>query len=226
MYLVTVWVVYPAVRFIIKSAVQLLLRLVGWNLNRGVGTGQPADVAGVASADVTAVQAARLRRRSKWVCRLADTLGDRRSGVGKLLGGRWKPDLPSQERAAAVNVIAALVDDGVKFLGGGIVTTQEDEPANVVYLHVELKDGTCHTIFPALVGELSCFAGFRPRNSATLMALRHRALEWCKRSSIRWIDFQQGFFSSVAFGLAASSSERVAVELIGRSYPLALAPLV
>jgi len=105
------------------------------------------------------------------------------------------------------------------------VPKQDEDDGREVFLHVELKDGTCHTIFPSLVAELSSFAGFRPRNNATLMALRHRALEWCKKSQLRWIDFQQGFFSSVAIGLCTSSQERVATEFVGRREPSSLATL-
>jgi hypothetical protein len=94
-----------------------------------------------------------------------------------------------------------------------------------VFLHVELQDGTRHTVFPSLLAKLQCYAGFRPRNASTLMTLRHLALEWAKASRLRWIDVQQGMFGSVALGAVVSSSEHSAVDTLRRLAPDSLSSL-
>jgi hypothetical protein len=192
------------------------------------GNGQPEEVAGVVSHDTTAVSAARLRKRSRWVCWLASRLVDSSQGkrdiVARLIRGRWIPDLPNGEQAVVAESLKALVDGGVRILGGGTVPKLGEDGGVECFLHVRLEDGTCHTIFPSLVGELACFATFRTRDNATLMALRHRALEWGAKSKLRWFDFQQGFAGSIAFGLVASSYERAAIQVIGEAHPTALRP--
>jgi hypothetical protein len=103
----------------------------------------------------------------------------------------------------------------------------EGEEGFEVVLHLELQDGSVHTIFPSLYAELCCFVSFRGRNAATLQSLRHRALEWAKTSGLRWFDVQQGFHSSVALAFDVSQQETVAgryVKSVGErnvSSPLA-----
>jgi len=174
------------------------------------------EIAGVAFSDVTAVKAARLRRRARWVRALETHLGGERGCVGLLLKRRWVPDLPHPERATVANALATLVDEGVRVLGGGLMPTQGEDPEHVVYLHVETRDGSFLTIFPGLLGELLCFAGFRPRNGSTLAALRHRALQWAAASKLAWWRCAAGFHETIALGMVASSQERVASDFLGR----------
>jgi len=182
-----------------------------------IGTGLPSGIQGVPEQLACAPQQARLRRRSKWVNALCEQLcGDpagRVNFVSRLLRGRWRPDLPDLERSQVANAMSTLVDSGVIVKGGGTLPKVGEEGFEV-YLNLELKDGSHHTIFPSLVGELKCYAAFRPRDRDTLMALRFRALQWCKRSSLRWFDLQQGFHGSVALGYAFPSQERSAAKLL------------
>jgi len=187
--------------------------------------GGDSEVAGVADADVTEVATSRLRRRSRWVCSLEDELGGPRGCVGGLFKRRWIPDLPVEQRATIANGLAALVRSGVRFHGGGTVPTQGCEGSEV-FLHVELEDGTHHTVFPSLVAELSCFATFRKKDAATLLSLRYRALEWCKSAGLSWWRFQPGFASSVAIAMANSSQEHAALAILKNVAVASLDPLV
>lgn len=202
-----------------------LLRAALLRLNIA-GNGLPAEIAGVASSDVTAVTTARLRRRSRWVCQLAARLvgnpDECRDPVSRLFRGRWIPDLTTDWRAQVVNALTALGEAGVRFHGGGTVPKMGEEGGHEVYLHVELEDGTHHTVFPSLVGELKCHAVFRERDRDTLLALRFRALQWAKKSQLRWFDIQQGFAGSVAVAYVVSSDERAAVKAMTGPAPRTL----
>lgn len=63
---------------------------------------------------------ARLRRRSRVLCRVADLLGLGSGVVGSILRGRWAPDLPEESFEPAASRFLALVGEA-RLLGGGVV---------------------------------------------------------------------------------------------------------
>jgi len=102
--------------------------------------------------------------------------------VGRFVRGRWTPDLPSPNNSQGVNLVLASRPDGVKILGGGSV--QGKDKTRVAYLVVEDRDGSVSTVFPELLAALRSYAFLRARESTLVLALRSRALEWCKKRGL------------------------------------------
>jgi len=163
---------------------------------------------GVAPRGVTSTHVLRLRRRQRWVCRLQDMLGGNQGVVGAIVRGRWKPDLPKDDGSAPMlDFVTTLVEDGAKVLGGGTYSPVEGYATGEVYLHLLLSDGVRCTVIPSLVAELQCYAAFRPRSAAVLQSLKHRALDWVKRSQLGWVDAMQGFHGSMLLGFRSPPGE-------------------
>jgi len=187
--------------------------------------GQPREVAGVAPRGVTGATASRLRPRSRWVAALQQRFGGRRGIVAEVFRGRWTPDLPSTMDATAVSAMKTLVADGARVLGGGTCPRGGEEGGEEVFLHLELQDGSWLTIFPSLVAELCCFAGFRPRDPVLLMSLRFRALQWVNKVQMRWLDASLGIHGSLVLGAMVSGPEKMASMAARNLAPSLLRPL-
>jgi hypothetical protein len=102
--------------------------------------------------------------------------------VGSFVRGRWTPDLPSPGYSPGRNLVLAARPDGVKILGGGSVLGKEDD--RVAYLVVEEADGAVSVVFPELLAALRSYAFLRAREATLVLALRSRALEWCKKKGL------------------------------------------
>lgn len=153
---------------------------------------------------------ARLRRRARWVSSLQDYLGGRDGCVGRLVKGRWLPDLPETGRPASVNAVLATLDGGAKLLGGGAVRTTDPaicEP----FLVVQMEHGR-EIIVPNLLGSLCRHTFGRERDAALLATLRSRAIEWCKDKKV--CSFEQPLLipGHVALALRSTAPERFAQE--------------
>lgn len=153
---------------------------------------------------------ARLRRRARWVSALQDYLGGRDGAVGRLVKGRWLPDLPRSDRPASVNAVLATLDGGAKLLGGGALRTTDPgvcEP----FLVVQMEHGR-EIVVPNLLGSLCRNTFGRERDAALLASLRSRAVEWCKDKKV--CSFEQPLIipGHVALALRTSAPERFAHE--------------
>jgi len=133
----------------------------------------------------TASLYARPRRRAVWVKQLEVSLGAP-GVVGRFVGGRWTPDLPAPYRADDVNQLLAHRADGVKVLGRSTVPGVDRDGNASVYTGytVELSDGSLDFVLPDLVYALSSYSCFREREATLVLALRSRALEWCKKRGL------------------------------------------
>jgi len=178
--------------------------------------GQPVgnEVDGVAEArdvPVTAHLCARPRRRAVWVRRLEVVLGPVPSGlVGRLVRGRWTPDLPSSGFSAGLNHVLCHRESGVKIRGGGSVPGREgDNDVRVPYFVVELPDGSMDVVCPELLSALSTYAFLRKREAVLVSALRLRAQEFCKKrglsESVTWTLVSSG----VRWAWEVSARERL-----------------
>jgi len=112
--------------------------------------------------------------------------------------------------------MAACHKGGVRILAIGSIPTNTDEngPGKLDYLKLMIEDGSVQLVFPDLVSYLVVYGAFRPRNSATLLSLKFRALEWIKKRSLNTLDIASGFASSVAFGFACSTFESGAISTV------------
>jgi len=148
--------------------------------------GEENGVAQAFRVPVTAHLCARVRPRAKWVRKLESVLGPVPSGtVGALVRGRWAPDLPSVSRAPDANLVLSIWRGGIKLLGGGAVAGRDgNNNVRVPYFVVEHLDGSVETVFPELISALSSYAWLRSRDGTLVLALRSRALEWCKLKSL------------------------------------------
>lgn len=122
----------------------------------------------------------RLRRRSVWVNRLEAVLGSPPGAVGRILRGRWNPDLPLPGDSLAAQLVKVQYPEGVKLLGGGAVRGADKEKDAVVYYILEHPDGSTELVAPELMSHLASYSFLRERSADLVSALRLRALEWCK----------------------------------------------
>ncbi|UOK20178.1 hypothetical protein [Diplodia seriata ambiguivirus 1] len=135
-------------------------------------------------ADLAAggLQTARLRRRARWVRSLEQYLGSRPGVVGRLVRGRWTPDLPSSDLSPCTSGLLNLLDCEVKLLGGGVVPSTN--PAiNEPFLVVQTAEGR-EVIAPNLLGRLTRGTLGRERTDVLMAQLRSRAVEWCKSQDV------------------------------------------
>lgn len=130
----------------------------------------------------------RLRRRSRFVNRLSDDMRLEKGLVGKLLRGRWTPDLPTPQWPAENRFLAALISDGVKVLGGGLcgkspipagLDPSDPRMEAVTFVRLDYQ-GKEILVIPKLVGLLSTRAVFTRRDAHLVASLRSKAIEWCK----------------------------------------------
>lgn len=158
---------------------------------------------------LSAVSAARPRRRAVWVRRFEAFVGVSGGSVGKLLRGRWVPDLPNHEWNHAASLMTALVDNGVKILGGGSVQCvegHEDQP----YLVIEQVDGVTSVICVELLFRLSNYAFARERNAILAQSLKVRALDWCKKVGLSQADTYMAVSGAMPVAWQVSRVERYA----------------
>jgi len=131
----------------------------------------------------------RLRPRARWVRALEAVLGEGCGSVGRLVRGRWLPDLPSTRRSPVANSLLVSLKGGAKLLGGGVVQNHEAGASitNQVWYMLELPEGEQVVVFPDLLARLHAYCLFRGRETALLSALRARARDWCKRELPSWV---------------------------------------
>jgi hypothetical protein len=174
------------------------------------------DVAGVSVT--SGVAGTRLRRRARWVRALQKDLGGRYGVVGEVLRGRWEPDLPSVYGSDVLRYVAASVENGVRILGGGFADSGPPEGEEETreqflrrrekcfYLLVATEEGD-DVVFPHLLGHLRQHSLFRQRDSALLLGLRSRAVEWCRaRGLVSWVA-DLAVASAVSFAMELSTHE-------------------
>lgn len=182
----------------------------------GQPMGSDSGVAECRHVPVTAHLCARPRRRAVWVRRLEKVLGTAPGGVvGRFVKGRWTPDLPSSDLSSGLNLLLASRPDGVKILGGGSVPgSRGDDDVAVSYFVVEDSSGTVSTVFPDLLGALSSYAFLRARESTLVLALRSRALEWCKKQGLADSVTAVAVETAVSWAWGVSPREALARESI------------
>jgi hypothetical protein len=187
----------------------------------------PRLMRGVAGVSVTSgVAGTRLRRRARWVRALQKDLGGRFGVVGEVLRGRWEPDLPDEHGSDVLRYVAASVENGVRILGGGFADVsgptegEEETPEQAsrrvekgFYLLVATEAGD-DVVFPHLLGHLRQHSLFRQRDSALLLGLRSRAVEWCRaRGLVSWVA-DLAVASAVSFAMEFSTHEVLAAPRV------------
>jgi len=176
----------------------------------------------------------RLRRRARWVRVLEAGLGGRRGIVASLLRGRWTPDLPVDGGDPVLAYALGSVDEGVRVLGGGLVTGaakpegREDKLSvcdpdgfvtkPIVYLIVDTADEGPAVFVPELVAKLRLYSLFRKRDEQLLGALRTRAVEWCKALSLPTVVADVFVCDSVCWAYDVSTHEGLASQRVARSH--------
>jgi len=162
---------------------------------------------------------ARLRSRARWVLSLNPDKDCKE--LGKLLKGRWTPDLSREFAPSNLHSFVAAWGDRVKFLGGGMLRTtrpsdKEDQPDEVLehpFVYAEVN-GSVVPLYPALLARLSTYATFRVRGASLLQALKVRAIEWCKKSCFTEEQTADTVAASVALAHHPSRVEASAVKLL------------
>jgi hypothetical protein len=180
----------------------------------GQPVGSESGVDEVTHAPFTAHYCARPRRRAVWVRRLASVLGTVPGGtVGAFVRGRWTPDLPSVNNSAGLNRVLSDRPGGVRILGGGsVLGKRESSDIRVAYFVVEDEFGTVSTVFPELLSSLRSYAWLRARESTLVLALRSRALEWCKKQGLPDTATSVAVEAAVGWAWQLSDREREARE--------------
>jgi hypothetical protein len=193
--------------------------------------GQPLGSEGMEGATefrtvpLSAHLCARPRRRAVWVRRLEVVLGVPSGYVGRLVAGRWTPDLPCAEYSAGANLVLSHFETGAKILGGGLVhgaSRGEGDPVRSAYVVVELADGSTDVVFPELVGALASYSILRDRDATLVSSLRLRALEWCKGAGLSKSATFLAVPAAIRFAWQVSPAERRLRESLagGPSPPL------
>lgn len=169
------------------------------------------------SVSQAAFAAGRLRPRARWVRALEAVLGGPTGSVGRLVRGRWVPDLPSSRRSPVANGLITSLSGGARLLGGGVVQHPEAGRPNAsqVWYLLELPDGEQVVCFPELLARLQAYSVFRDRDASLLSALTARARDWCKLELPAWA-WAHALASSVALAFDASVQEDQAGRLIAK----------
>jgi hypothetical protein len=162
---------------------------------------------------------ARLRSRARWVLSLNPDKDCKE--LGKLLKGRWTPDLSREFAPSSLHSFVAAWGDRVKFLGGGMLETlrpsdKEDAPDEVLehpYVLAEIN-GSVVPLYPALLARLSAYSTFRARGASLVQALKVRAVEWCKKSCFTEEQTADTLAASVALCHHPSRVETSAQKLL------------
>lgn len=162
---------------------------------------------------------ARLRRRARWVLSMNPDKDN--EWLGKLLKGRWTPDLSREFAPSHLASFVAAWGDRVKFLGGGTLKTlqpsgEEDKEDTVLehtYVLAEIN-GSVVPLYPALLARLSSYAAFRVRGASLVQALKVRATEWCKKSCFTEEQTADTLAASVALAHYPSRVEKSATKLL------------
>jgi len=183
------------------------------------GVGTPLPEGDEAFLSVSAAAAARLRPRARWVRVLDGLFGGRVGFVGKLLRGRWVPDLPTGGRSPVANALLSNLKDGARLLGGGVVQRKpgEDGTGHVYYV-LELPSGETVTVFPELLSRLQAYSCFRRREMALVPALRARGVDWCRSSGLPVWAWPLAVPSSVALSMQVTSEEEACWGLMPTTF--------
>lgn len=170
----------------------------------------------------------RLRRRSRFVNRLSDDMRLEKGLVGRLLRGRWTPDLPTPQWPAENRFLAALIQDGVKVLGGGLcgkspipagLDPSDPRMEVVTYMRIDYQ-GKEVLVIPKLVGLLSTKAVFTRRDAHLVASLRSKAIEWCKLRALDNSCTSLCLPASVALACVKHQPESDGEEVLERSAAL------
>jgi hypothetical protein len=161
----------------------------------------------------------RLRSRAKWVNSLQRMLGWDKRVVGRVLSGWWTPDLIGLDISPSFSYLSALLRDGAKFLGGGLLDTElVGEAGAEVRLDVPFVElslgGVPHVVVPDLLGRLSSYAFLRRRDNLLVSGLRARALEWFKEHGVTDRHTSLAMPSTVALACLESGPESAAAGLM------------
>jgi len=113
------------------------------------------------------------------------------------------------------NAILGNLKGGVKLLGGGVVDNVAAATPGSVYYHLELPEGESVLVFPDLLSRLQSYSVFRQKDASLVIALRAKALEWCRAEipAFAWV-WPLAIPSAVALALRESESEATARALI------------
>lgn len=159
---------------------------------------------------------ARLRPRSKVVCKMQELLGGRGGIVGRLFHGRWDYDLANSRNDPMTNATLTLLKEQVKILGVGYVNNYSgDVKRSVPYFVVQNRNGDQDTIYPELLGLLSAHACLRERDASLVFGLRARASLWCKNNLPTWLR-AQAMAPAISRAYAVSDAEARAMRAITR----------
>jgi len=188
--------------------------MVGLASGRGSVYAQVANLphASVAAGGLTP---ARLRARARWACRLQEYLGGRPGVIGRLVKGRWEPDLPSPGRPLAVNALLATLGGGAKLLGGGVLPSS-DVGVHEPFVVVQTERGR-EVLVPSLYGRLTRYACFRPRDLDLLLGLKSRAQEWFREARLPECLAAVVLMPSVARAFAVSGPEASALDVLAEA---------
>lgn len=128
------------------------------------------------------VTLSRVRPRARWVRRLEEQLVFRK--VGLFVRGRWTPDLTSRNHPAEINFILRHLREGGRVVGGGSVQRRKlgaaKDGSDVIYVVVELPDGSREFLVPDLVSLLAQYVLLRQRSPELVGAVRSRARDYCR----------------------------------------------
>jgi len=195
---------------------------IPWEHHRWLYGNVVAEADDVTHASVTAggLTTSRLRRRARWVRHVEQYLGGRPGVVGKLMKGRWTPDLPDHGRTPSANVILGMIDADVKLLGAGALPTnlsagdkpgKKIGPALKVFFVVEFV-GCRRIVVPDLYSSLASYACFRPRNEDLLGGLRSRTREWLRENCVHELVHATVLPDAVELAFSQTAPERLARE--------------
>jgi len=159
--------------------------------------------------------ASRVRRRAVWVRRLEGWLGLSDGSVGKLLRGRWVPDLPTRQWNHHAALLANHLDNGLNVVGGGGVHCLDDKP-DQPYLVVEHPGGTRSVVYTELLFKLSGYVYLRERNALLVESVKLRALDWCKKVGLSQADTYMALQGAMRVAWPVSRSE----SLLSASMPV------
>jgi len=149
----------------------------------------------------------RVRRRAVWVRRVEGWLGVSGGVVGKLLRGRWVPDLPTRQWHHHAALLANQLDSGLNVVGGGVVHCLDDKP-DQAYLVVVHPDGVRSVVYTELLFKLASYVYLRERNALLVESVKLRALDWCKKVGLTQADTYVALQGAMQVAWPVSRGER------------------
>jgi len=155
----------------------------------------------------------RLRRKGRWTCALADAFGLKTGNLGRLLSGRWKPDLSVIESDPVTRWMAGMLGSGAKVVGGGLCRQGNPSLVQQPFVRLQLGD-TVVNVLPRLLARLSLYSVYRKRTGSLLAALRTRGVEWCREVGIPDADASLCLAGTLSLSFLLSSPERTGLDLL------------